>query len=549
MSEEITQLANAVEKRDANPSYLDLSEVHNNDDLIALYKHVDRIVSDTSISQSNKVEGQIAWNNIQPPNRSTGISDVYIECSFNMTVNLETAADANAKILESLRDCTFYNDINAALYNTEVNLAGHSKVSQPYIDLAIKRFYDPDFYDSSISQKKCDKNVFVKVDTTTANRTFRISYKCSTPLIHPYFSTKNDIAGINTLTIKSNYNLMNLFAVFDKPTYTANATAQNLTFTVNDLTWRLLYNQINYKKELTEYDTLMTDEEYFIGNDQTKNINSIYNIGVHDNPSAPIVQYLVAINNISESKSTIEIAADQQNHLLRLHPIKAILNGLDIKVNANTNAYSSSNFGDIIHCAKKAGYLGTYDDFVSPKFPAVYGFSSLQTENQINTDDNYRFSTTNGRVDTEAAGVASTSQYSLYCVYLYPALFFSPTGSAATVIHSVGGSIKGMIKSESEIDEYLRLLEQAGYSGGSLWSWLKGLRDKLKKGRYISNIAKNVSSVLSNQGLKNIAGMIPTIGPAISSGIDTAKSLADNVAKKAEMLGYGVKKGEGVDLF
>lgn len=552
-------IKNVIEARATEPTYINLSEAHKNDDLTTLYKNNLRVIWNTSIQNSQSAKNIIQWNNIQPPNVATGISDFYIQNTSTFTFTLGGADADKDKLgpyLEKLfKENIYFNDINAALYHTQISMTGQSSVGEPYIDLAIRRFYDEDFYDPSATYNKKDKNVSVKITKTGDHYdSVVITYYCSSPLLHPLFSSKNDLAGINSFTVQSQYNLFNIFSYNGELPAIGTAMAADATITLTLTTdFKICYNQINYSQSLKEYSTLCTNEYYFTEenmgegtiNTALKN-NNMFKINVRDVPGAPICQYLMAINDpetlkvIDDTAKTITHAQEQAgiNTIFNYYiPIKLTLENITLDVNNNTNAYNCATPMDVLHCSKKAGYMGTFGDFDNKYFPAVYGFSTLQYKNYTNTTDTYRFACSNSK--TFETNRNTPAGFRVYCVYLYPALFYaSDTGSG--YINTVGAPFVNLIKSDSDIDTYLRMVEEAGYSGGSLWTWLKGLRDKLKKGRYISNTAKTVSNILNNDGVKSLVSMIPGVGPAISSGMSTAKGVADKIGDTAEKLGYGV---------
>ena len=558
MAETNKELLNAIESRDKQPSYISLSEVHKNDDLIALYKNSLRQVWRPSVANERADKGHISWNNIRPPSLKIGIKDIYIENDTVITFTVASDTDANIDKIRNgleyfLNNGTFKNDINSALYNTQVAITGQTSKGQPYIDLAIKRFYDNNFYDPAAFARKCDKNVFYYVKKN-GEQEIKLYYHCSTPLLHPLFSSENDIAGISALTIDTDYNIWGILSFFDSfHTINNESTASNVSIITTALTkteWRIVYNQTNYIKDLDNYATLCTNEQYYTLKDNSGAINTnlgtdLFQAYIGEVPGAPICQYTLAINSIENitKPAPVTIAytgdtANKSDYYKNLYsPIKANLSSIELNLNGNQNIYNTSEISDIYHCCKKAGYLGSFNDFTSPCWPSVFGFSSLQYNNKINTTDIYSLGCSKyGLIDNNKN---TSANIRVYWVYLYPALFFAGNeGDGYT--NTLGAPLSAMIKSESDIDEYLRQLEQAGYSGGSLWSWLKNLKEKLKKGRYISSTAKSVSNILGNDGVKSLVSMIPGVGPAISSGIGTAKNIADKVGETAEKLGYGV---------
>lgn len=550
------ELLNAIESREKQPTYINLSEVHRNDDLIALYKNSLRQVWNPSV-KSEQATGHISWNNIRPPSLKIGIKDVFIENETVITFTIASDTGTNVNkvrdgMINLINDGTFKNDCNAALYNTQIAITGQTSKGHPYIDLAIKRFYDPAFYDAAAFARKCDKNVFCYAERS-GNNEVKVYYHCSSPFLHPMFSSENDIAGISALSIETDYNIWALFSFFDT-LKTVGETSSNttvITTAFTSTTWKIVYNQTNYSKDLNNYATLCTNEQYYtLKNLGDGNLDSdlpadFFQAYIGEVPGAPICQYTLAINSIENigkpENVTIYYTGENANisnyYKNYYSPIKANLSSIELNLNGNLNIYNTSALSDIYHCCKNAGYLGSFNDFTSPCWPSVFGFSSLQYNNKINTTDTYSLGCNNFRyVDNKRHTLA---QARVYWVYLYPALFFAgDDGDGYT--NTLGAPLSAMIKSESDIDEYLREIEAAGYSGGSLWSWLKNLKEKLKKGRYISNTAKTISNVLGNEGVKSLVSMIPTVGPAISSGINTAKNVADKVGSTAESIGYGV---------
>lgn len=551
------ELLNAIESREKQPTYINLSEVHRNDDLIAIYKNCLRQVWNPSVQSATEARSHISWNNIRPPSLKIGIKDVYIENEtiFVFTVASDTAANIDKVrngIVSMLNNGTFKNDINAALYNTQVAITGQTSKGMPFIDLAINRFYNEKFYDPAAFSRKCDKNVFYYVEMPNAgadNTKVILHYHCASPFLHPMFSSENDIAGISALSIDTDYNLWSLLSVFDRLTATT-ATASNattITSSIRRTEWRITYNQTNYSKDLDNYATLCTNNQYYTQYTNTQEYNAafeanMFNSYIGEVSGAPISQYLMAINDIAGLTGpevvTFAVGDTYSDYYKQNYsPIKINLSRVGLDLNGNQNIYNTQKISDIYHCCKKAGYLGSFNDFTCLYWPSVYGFSSLQYNNKVSTTDTYSLGCSN--YETIEANKNTGAQFRVYWVYQYPALFFAGNdGDGYT--NTLGAPLSAMIKSESDIDEYLRQLEAAGYSGGSLWSWLKNLKEKLKKGRYISSAAKAVSNVLGSEGLKTLSSMIPTFGPAISAGIDKGKNLADRVQDTAEKLGYGV---------
>lgn len=553
-SEGITKqedIRNALESRNSVPSYLDLSESHHNDDMFALKKNVLRVRWLPTMDSGSNLIGQVQWNNIQPPNMQTGISKMFINCDLEMTIAITDATTAGnvAKVGSVFNeDHIFMQDINAALYNTQINITGQSLTGQPYIDLPIKRLYDPDFYDPTLSSKKKDKNVWSKITYDSATATATVKYHCATPLIHPFFSSDNDLAGVNAFTINTNYNLSQLFNIFNPALSGTTATSSTtITPTITKLDWRISYNQINYEKPLNDYITLLMWEAYFTEKNQTNiDSNQLYINNVRDIPSTPICQYALIVRRV-EDNILSSVPKDSANYPNGAIPMLT-LESIDITVNSNSNAYNTTNFTDIVHCCRQAGYLGSIEELTTEikKYPPVYAFSSLQYRNIVGSANTYRFNVNscNYETTTDAGGKKhiindTGSNFQVYYVMMQPALFMSNTQGSAFV-NNLGVPFSAMIKSDSDIDAYIKLLEQSGYSGGSLRDWLLNLRDRLKKGRYISNAGKTIGRLMDSPIVKQAASMIPVVGPAIGSHWDTAKNVVNAATAKAEELGYGV---------
>lgn len=556
MSESNKELLNAIESREKQPSYISLSEVHKNDDLIAIYKNSLRQVWNPSVQNSAEAKGHLTWNNIRPPSLKIGIKDIYIEndTTIIFTVASTTAANIDkvrTGIINLINEGAFKNDINASLYNTQIAITGQTSKGMPYLDLAIKRFYDSNFYDPAAFSRKCDKNVYYYCEMPAAGEDASkviLHYHCSSPLLHPMFSSENDIAGISALSVDTDYNLWTLISFFDTLKFEATATnATTIQTALRKTEWRITYNQTNYTKDLDNYATLCTNEQYYTQHTNTQLQDAalssdIFSAYIGEVPGAPICQYIMAINSIESinAPATITIAAadtSDNNFKNNYSPIKINLSSIGLDLNGNQNIYNTQRISDIYHCCKKAGYLGSFNDFTCKCWPSVYGFSSLQYNNKVNTTDTYSLGCSN--YSTIETTKNTAAQFRVYYVYQYPALFFAGNDGDGYV-NTLGAPLSAMVKSEADIDEYLRQLEAAGYSGGSLWTWLKGLRDKLKKGRYISSAAKTISGVLGNDGVKSLVSMIPGVGPTISTGIKTASDVASKVGSTAENLGYGV---------
>lgn len=541
------QAANKLEEINRqNPQYIDLSEVHENDDLIALYKNCKRIEWTPSNDTGNNLQGHLQWNNIQPPSLQCGISEVYInfEAKFHLAVTGIDTDHLSEYQLDDIFNKIFVNDINAALYNTEVTLSTQGRTTQPYVNLAIKRLYDPEFFYPEIRRVFHDKNVLVDWRPDNSNG-YYLYYVCSTPLLHPIFYADKDLAGINAFSVHSDYNLTNILNFKSIATTGAHATVGKITLTASNVKWKITYNQNNYRIPLSEYSTLVMDYKEFTNgvSPMTKPISFDHNI--RDVSSAPIVQYLVLVNDPTIIKNEFNFAASTLVPTVITKVPSCRLNGLNISVNGNSNAYNTSSTSAIYHCCKKAGFLGSLNDFIDDYYPMVYGFSSLQYNNMVNSTDTYRFSVDSTSI--EAGTEIKYSNYTCYCLYMYPALFFSGDNGNGGYVDSVAPR-SVLIKSESDIDAYLKLLEQSGYSGGSLSTWLINLRDKLKRGRYISNAGKTIGRLMDSQVIKNVASMIPVVGPAIGANWDTAKGVINRATEAAENLGYGVK-GEGIKMY
>lgn len=552
-SEGITKqedIRNALESRNTVPSYLDLSESHRNDDMYALKKNVLRVRWLPTMNSGEQLIGQVQWNNIQPPNLQTGISKMYINCDLEMTITVADATTAaNVSKITSVftKDKIFMQDINAALYNTQINITGQSLTGQPYIDLPIKRLYDPDFYDPSLINKNKDKNVCWSISTNGGVIT--VKYHCATPLIHPFFSSENDLAGVNAFTINTNYNISQLFNIHS-PAFSAATASSAATVSTNitKLNWTISYNQINYEKPLNDYITLLMWEAYFTEKNQTSedaNHTQLFINNVRDIPSTPICQYAVIVRKIEDDILNKTFAAGSSTFTGGAIPMTT-LNSIDITVNSNSNAYNTAEFTDIVHCCRQAGYLGTVDELTADtkKYSPVYAFSSLQYRNIVGSANTYRFNVSACKYD---ALTNTGANYLVYYVMMQPALFMSNTQGSAFV-NNLGVPFSAMIKSESDVDAYIKLLEQSGYSGGSLREWLANLRDKLKRGRYISNAGKAIGRIMDAPIVKNLASMIPVVGPGLVTAWDPIKGVVNKATEAAESLGYGVK-GEGVSMF
>lgn len=553
-SEGITKqedIRNALESRNTVPSYLDLSESHRNDDMYALKKNVLRVRWLPTMNSGEQLIGQVQWNNIQPPNLQTGISKMYINCDLEMTITVADATTAaNISKITSVftENKIFMQDINAALYNTQINITGQSLTGQPYIDLPIKRLYDPDFYDPSLINKNKDKNVYWTISPPN-NGVITVKYHCATPLIHPFFSSENDLAGVNAFTINTNYNISQLFNIhspaFSSKIVTSTATVRT---NISKLNWTISYNQINYEKPLNDYMTLLMWEAYFTEKNQASedaNHTQLFINNVRDIPSTPICQYALIVRKIEDDILNQDFLPESTTFTGGAIPMTT-LNSIDITVNSNSNAYNTAEFTDIVHCCRQAGFLGTVDELTAntKKYSPVYAFSSLQYRNIVGSANTYRFNVSACKYD---ALPENPGNYLVYYVMMQPALFMSNTQGSAFV-NNLGVPFSAMIKSESDVDAYIKLLEQSGYSGGSLREWLANLRDKLKRGRYISNAGKAIGRIMDAPIVKNLASMIPVVGPGLVTAWDPIKGVVNKATEAAESLGYGVK-GEGVSMF
>lgn len=531
------EIRNALESRNTTPSYIDLSEAHKNDDMFALKKNVLRVQWEPTMQSDNTLYGQVQWNNIQPPNLQTGLGKMYIECIFDIDFTFTGTNKATLKSYFKDEKNHFMQDINAALYNTQISMTGQSLTGQPYIDLAIKRLYDPDFYENSLSIKSHDKNVYYTILEDGDKE--KIHYECSTPLIHPFFSSENDLAGINAFTINTQYNLTQLFNCINS--FTALGAADNkMTIALTNLHWRICYNQINYEKPLNDYATLLMWEAYFTEKNQTTAASQLFNNNVRDIPSTPICQYALIVRKVDDPLFTIgENTLAQGITDLKLSIPTYRLDKIDITVNSNSNAYNTQFFRDIVHCCKQAGYIGDVEELTekNKKYPQVYAFSSLQYRNVVGSANTYRFNVSSSDCIINApAGI----NYNVYYVMMQPALFLS-SASGSAFVNNMGVPFSALVKSDSDIDAYIKLLEQAGYSGGSLMSWLRSLRDRLKKNRFISNAGKTITNLMGNETIKNLASNIPVVGQTLNANWDKARNIVDTVGKKAEEAGYGVQ--------
>ena len=551
------EIRKALESRSTVPTYFDLSESHKNDDMYALKKNVLRVQWEPTMDNGTNLYGQVQWNNIQPPNLQTGLNKMYIECEFDMTFTITSTQATNLpKVAAGFdEDHLFMQDINAALYNTQISMTGQSMTGQPYIDLAIKRLYDPDFHDDSLSLKSHDKNVYWTYKYTAATGVVSIHYEVSTPLIHPFFSSENDLAGINAFTINTQYNLTQLFNIHKEITSTEDY-ATTITPALTNLRWRICYNQINYEKPLDDYATLLMWEAYFTEKNQSNaaidanhESTQLFINNVRDIPSTPICQYSLIVRKVDDLLFTTGATtiADGGSRIPFDIPSYRLKN-LDITVNSNSNAYNTQTFRDIMHCCKQAGYCGCAEELTekNKKYPQVYAFSSLQYRNMVGSANTYRF---NVGASNCYINAPTGINYNVFYVMLQPALFIG-SSQGSSFVNNLGVSYQDMVKSDSDVDEYIKLIEAAGYSGGSIGSWFKNLRDKLKKSRFISNAGKAISGLMGNDAVKSLASSIPVVGSTIGANWNKAKDVIDLGTKKAEELGFGVSRvGGSTPLF
>lgn len=559
---------NVIEEPMEKPQYIDLSKSHKNEDLFALRKNSLRVEWTPSSITNNSLIGTFTFNNIQPPNFDTGISDVYIEATLKFIINVTAADNASniaGKIQTLFKDNGFYNDFNCALYNTSVSIGSQNLTSQPYISYAIKRLYDKNFYDSSFKQTRKDVNVSVYTQavqkTANTNYDLEIYYKCSTPLCHPYFYTTKDLCGVNSFSIQSSFNLYNLFTL-DTGKITAEHVSTNISCSVSNFDLKIAYNENIYSQPLSTYSSLIMSEYRYTEKTNAANSqlqNGCLNCNVRDAVSTPICQYILMINDPEQVK-TITNTAQAETTSFNTWTIPTYrLSNLNISVNSNPNAYSSNSFNSIYHCCKKAGYCGTMDELYYNKlYPQVFGFSSLQYRNVVNSSDTYRFSIDNSIIEEAIDNLYPLTFYltsTSYVVYEYPSVLISSVNGTNSFISIAPFS--AMEESEEEIDTYLREIEQAGYSGGSLWTWLKSIKDKLKKGRYISKFTDAAKNVLASETLPNVLSVIPGVNKGtVEKVLNTANTVNSAINSVAKSAGYGSTNqspnnslGTGIRLF
>ena len=570
---------NVIEEPMEKPQYIDLSKSHKNEDLFALRKNSLRVEWTPSSISNNSFIGTFTFNNIQPPNFDTGISDVYIEAEVVFTLNMvmDSKAKTNGeKIHKLLTKNSFFNDFNCALYNTSVSIGSQNLTSQPYISYAIKRLYDKNFYDSSFAYNQQDVNVSAyitdlesSVDTAAS---FEIHYKCSTPLCHPYFYTTKDLCGINSFNIQSSFNLYNIFSVNggvhdgeDIIKSEAGTNITSLTLSLNQFDLKLSYNENIYSQPLSTYSSLIMSEYRYtektiqIGGDTNTNFlqSGCLNCNVRDAVSTPICQYVLLISDPEQTRTINAVDPQGKRPFAQWRVPKYRLKSLQISVNSNPNAYSSNSFNSIYHCCKKAGYCGTFDElYFNDLFPQVFAFSSLQYRNVINSSDTYRFSIDQSILEENVLQFSTVIYLnaSSYVVYEYPSVLISSVNGTNSFISIAPFS--AMEESEEEIDTYLREIEQAGYSGGSLWTWLKSIKDKLKRGRYISKFTDAAKNVLASETLPNVLSVIPGVNKGtVEKVLNTANTVNSAINSVAKSAGYGTNTtpnnslGTGIRLF
>lgn len=551
---EKSEIRSALESRMSTPSYIDLSENHKNDDMFALHKNTLRSKwKPTMGGNSTSLIGMVQWNNIQPPSVQCGINDMYINCTFTLKVNFKLAdngddTDQNKIKGVFAKENMFVKNINSALYNTRVDISGQSITGEPYIDMAIKRLYDPDMYDPACLYSHQDKHVNWNCGTMSAVANHKcylpITYNCSSPLLHPFFNSKNDLAGVNAFTIQTNYNLSHLFIPLGAAFTSALGKAVEITYEVSNLDWTITYNQINYKQPLKEYTTLIMWEQYFTeknSSDQsmiTGDVENAFNNNVRDLSSAPIVQYALIVPRIEE-----DVLNDKAKNFAqgatsyKLFEPYYKLNSLTINVNSNPNAYSTSDFEDIVHCCRYAGYLGTNTELTvaNDKYQPVYAFSSLQYRNMVGSIDTYRFNVSQSKM----ALIKNDGDFLVYYVMMQPALFISGL-TGGTVARNLGAPESLLVKSDSDIDEYIALIEAAGYSGGSLKSFIQNLKEKLKKSRFLSTAGNIIRNILGLDAVKQGLSSIPTVGNIIGKHYDQIQGAVDKGTNYIDKYGYGV---------
>ena len=435
---------NVLEAPMEKPQYIDLSKSHKNEDLFALRKNSLRVEWTPSSISTNSNIGTFSFNNIQPPNFNTGISDVYLEATVIFRITVQAAANANNDahtIADNIKkhfdaNC-FFNDFNCALYNTSVSIGSQNLTSQPYISYAIKRLYDKNFYDPSFTQTRKDVNVSVynTLSDTIANTEsiIEIFYRCSTPFCHPYFYTTKDLCGINSFNIQSSFNLLNLFTI-DNKDITGGAVSTNITYRVDNFDLKLAYNENIYSHPLNTYSSLIMSEYRYTektnaaGGDNDYLSSGCLNCNVRDAVSTPICQYILMLNDPEQTRTIGNTTAGNTDSFKTWTIPSYRLIDLNISVNSNPNAYSSSSFNSIYHCCKKAGYCGTMNELYYNKlFPQVFGFSSLQYRNVVNSSDTYRFSIDNSQIEptSDAFPLTNYLTSTSFVVYEYPSVLIS----------------------------------------------------------------------------------------------------------------------------
>lgn len=555
---------NVLEAPMEKPQYIDLSKSHKNEDLFALRKNSLRVEWTPSSISTNSNIGTFSFNNIQPPNFNTGISDVYLEASVIFRITVRAAADAHTiadNIKKYFDDHCFYNDFNCALYNTSVSIGSQNLTSQPYISYAIKRLYDKNFYDPSFKETRKDVNVSVynTLSDTVPNTEsiIQIFYRCSTPFCHPYFYTTKDLCGINSFNIQSSFNLLNLFTIDNKP-FNGGAVSTSISYNVDNFDLKIAYNENIYSQPLNTYSSLIMSEYRYTEKTNASNVNlssGCLNCNVRDAVSTPICQYILLLNDPEQTRTIGNTAAAVTQSFTTWTIPSYRLTDLNISVNSNPNAYSSSSFNSIYHCCKKAGYCGTMNELYYNKlFPQVFGFSSLQYRNVINSSDTYRFSIDNSQIEPGTGDFPLTNYLTStsFVVYEYPSVLISSLNGTNSFISIAPFS--SMEESEEEIDTYLKEIESAGYTGGSLWSWLKSVKDKLKKGRYISRFTDASKNILQSETLPNVLSLIPGVNKGtLDKVINTANIANTAINSAAKSAGYGTNTtnslGTGVRLF
>lgn len=539
-----------IERVVKRPECINFSKSHNNQDLFAISKNTLRQTWTVSAGGTTG-KGNFSFNNIHPSSFHTGINNLYIMFSCDIVFTSDVGVDADKTayynaIMNNL-DKLYFNDINCALYNTNVSIGTQSNTNQPYISYAIKRLYNSDFYHHNMIINKRDRNVSIIPGALVApdgnnqvNGSYTVSYTCCSPLCHPYLNTKSDIAGITSMIISSSYNLDGLITgISSIPCVTGAQTRALVDYT--NISFNLCMNDVIYSQPQIEYSSLILTEMFF--NDKrisTNNaiINDSFNCNVRDTPSTPINQYVICLPDLDTKNYNFDIAIGGPIDRFLLNNYR--LNSLTIDVNGSLNSYNTSSFNNIYHCCKNAGFKGEMRDLneASP-YPKVFGFSSLQYKNVINSSDTYRFSISNALV-TSAGNV--TENYSTFIVYEYPTLLYSSPEGMTTSI-SVGMK-KEITEVESDIDQYVKELEMAGYSGSGLMDTLRKFRDKIKQGRYISKIGDFLGNLTGNQLFRNALSIIPAIGDnrdKFDKIMDRTGDISKKIGDVSGKFGYGVR--------